>query len=181
MKRNLLLLVLCLAIAMFTLPACVPEKMTEEKEDSSASQKKDSDNGTIVKLGEECDVGELRWTILEASKTPSIQQPDNQPVFARGEYVIVTLDVVFPAEVSTINPHVVLEQLEIVDSDNNIYEPDEEGQDALTKSGKLPEFDSDNDNLTVKTYAVFDVDKEAKDLRLRIEDRNDFRLVDLEL
>ncbi|MCD6194679.1 DUF4352 domain-containing protein [bacterium] len=124
-----------------------------------------------VNKGEEIQVGEVRWKVLNVEKKSSISN-GFQKVKPGGVFVIIDLRAeLLGKESGTIDSG----QLKIVDSQNRVFEHSTDGQTALELSGEEGLFLKQvHPNVPIEGYAVFDVPTDATGLKLKIED---FRLL----
>lgn len=126
-----------------------------------------------VKLNEPVQVGEVKWTVLEAVKKDTIS--DNSGYYstsASGVFLVIKLTAELTGKTSgTINST----QLNLIDNKNRTFKSSTEGQIALTivdKENLL--LTQVNPNVPVTGYAVYDIAKNASGLKLKI---NDLRLM----
>ncbi len=162
--------ILTILILLIVVGMLVQSGKSEPAEKTSQSTKTEPTVKTVNK-GEEIQVGEVKWKVLEVDKKSSISN-GLQKVKPGGVFVVVSLRAELLGKESGI---IDSSQLKIVDNQNRVFERSAEGQTALEMSGEEGLFLKQvHPNVPIEGYAVFDVPTDATGLKLKIED---FRLL----
>lgn len=118
-------------------------------------------------VGEELQVGEVKWQVLEVNKQDTIGD-DLSKKTAGGIFVVIKLRAELTGKDSgTVDSN----QFEIIDSQDRIFEPSSEGSTAIMFSGKEELFLKQvHPNVPIEGYIVFDIAKDATGLKLKVKD-----------
>lgn len=177
MKKALALGV-SLPIIAFLLFACCPPSPSLR---SQNGEKKENQVKT-VKVNEDIRIGEVRWKVLEVSKTETIASDYGEPKTANGVYVIVKLEAeLLSKEGGSISNS----QFAVVDSKERVFTHSTDGELALPSEKKTFVFKDVNPNVPITGYAVFETAKDVTGLKLKIKDlrlfSDEYGLVELGL
>ncbi len=160
MKRSFILGTLSIGIITFLLVACCcpPSKTDKDKKKEEIK---------TVEVNEDLTVGEVRWKVLEVSKSATIERAYTEPLEANGVFIILKLEAeLIGKESGSISGS----QLRIVDSKNRTFSTSTEGEFALPLEKEKLLFETVQPNVPVVGYTVFDIAKDAIGLKLKIED-----------
>jgi len=145
-----------------------PSTKTSEDKGKTTSSPTSSQSATTVKMNEDLQVGDVKWKVLEANKENSVGDNQYTKKQASGVFVVVKVSAELTGNKSgTVDSN----QFEIIDSKNRTFKYSSEGQTAIEMSGKEGLFLKQvNPNVPIEGYLVFDIAKDAENLKLKIKD-----------
>jgi len=132
-----------------------------------SSNESSKDVQTVGK-NEKLKVGEVQWQVMNVKKQKVIPGQFGDSTKADGTFIIVKLKAINKGnESGTIDSN----QLKIVDQKDRSFESSSKGSTAIMMQDKEEIFLKDvQPDTATQGYAVFDIAKDSKNLKLRIED-----------
>lgn len=160
---------IALFIIIGVISSCAKPSTKTSGDQAKTSSSPSSSQGTAaVKVNEDLQVGDVKWKVLEVKKENSVGDNQYTKKQASGIFVVIKVSAELTGNKSgTVDSN----QFEITDSKGRTFKYSSEGQTAIELSGKEGLFLKQvNPNVPIEGYLVFDIAKDATDLKLKIKD-----------